>query len=594
MNTRGDIMNRNEIETFLKWDLNSLFTDQKAYEAQLKEANELLQDLETYKDHICDTKENYIAFMNKQEKFERYLDNLLSFAKMSTDVDPKDETAQENLAVAYTLMQKANVALTFVPLELIRNKNTIENYLKEEDCKDFRYPMEEIFRTIPHRLSDDKEAIIASVDELARVPQDTFESFRLEFEPVTVDGKKEFLNDGTYQQFLLHKDPAVRKEAFEHFFNEYKRYQNVFLNLLSGHAKTQVFNARMRNYPSALEASLFKDGADCKLFDKVLYMANEKYRDYVHEYFAVRKDILKLDVQHVYDINLPLVKDVNIHYTIDDSFDILKKALAPLGNEYVSLLDTARSERWVDFLPCAGKQGGAYSGGSYDSKPFVLTNFTNDYTSLSTLAHELGHSMHSYYSRRSNRPMLSNYTLFVAEVASTVNEVLLNKYLLKTSDDPQYKAYLLSNMLTQLVGTLYRQPMYAKFECGIHEQLEKGESLSSQKVTQFYLDLNKAYFGEAVEVDDLQRYFCYHIPHFYMDFYVYKYTLGMSVAISFAKRILAGDVNDYLKFLCKGGSESPIDELIHAGVDPRDDKVYDDAFTFFKEILDELKSIMLK
>lgn len=586
-------MNRNEIESSLKWDLNSLFADQEAYTNQMEAARKLLHDLSQYKDHICNNKETYIAFMNKQEELERYLDNLLNFAKMSTDVDPKDETAQENLAASYTLLQQANVALTFVPLELIRNKETVEEYLKEEDCKDFTYPMEEIFRTIPHRLSDEKEAMMASVDELARVPQDTFESFRLEFEPVMVDGKEEFLNDGTYQQFLLHKDAAVRKEAFEHFFEEYKKYQNVFLNLLSGHAKGQVFNARMRKFPSALEASLFEDGADRILFDKVLYMANEKYRNYVHEYFSARREILNLDVQHVYDINLPLVKDVDIHYTIDDSFKILKEALAPLGEEYVSLLDTAREERWVDFLPCAGKQGGAYSSGSYDSKPFVLTNFTNDYTSLSTLAHELGHSMHSYFSRRSNRPMLSNYTLFVAEVASTVNEVLLNKYLLKTSDDPNYKAYLLSNMLTQLVGTLYRQPMYAEFECGIHEQLEKGDSLSSQKVTQFYLDLNKAYFGEGVEVDDLQRYFCYHIPHFYMNFYVYKYTLGMSVALSFAKRILAGDVSDYLKFLSKGGSESPIDELVHAGVDPRDDQVYDDAFTFFKETLDELKNILL-
>lgn len=586
-------MNRSEIDVALTWNLSTMFENQQAFDKQLSDAQVLLESLQQYEAHICDTKETYIAFMNKQEELERYIDNLVCYARMCTDVDPDDGQSQENLASAYLLYQKANVALTFVPLELIAHKEFVEAYLHDEYCKDYRYPMEEIFRTIPHRLSDEKEAMMASVDELASVPEKTFESIRLEHKPVHIDGKEAFLNDGTYQQFLLHKERAVRKEAFENYFSEYKKYQNVFVNLLSGHVKGQVFNAKIRNFPSALEASLFQDGADKALFDKVISMSNEKYISYVHEYFQARKDILKLDVQHYYDINLPLVESVDITYTIDDSFAILEKALAPLGNEYVSLLQKAREERWIDFIPHVGKRGGAYSGGSYDSNPFILTNYTGDYSCLSTLAHELGHSMHSYFSRRNNRAMLSKYKIFVAEVASTVNEVLVNKYLLDTCKDPQYKAYLLSNMLTQLVGTMYRQPVYAKFETGIHEIVERGESLSSSKVTQLYQNLNKAYYGEAVELDELQKFYCYHIPHFYMNFYVYKYTLGMAVALSFTKRILAGDVDDYLTFLTKGGSEAPIDELVHAGVDPRDDTVYDDAFTFFKETLDELKNIML-
>lgn len=585
-------MERNDIDTKLTWDLHFLFQDQQAFDEQLKEAYKELALLKDALSTFAESKQAFIDFMEHQETLDRYLDNLVSYAKMSSDVDPEQEQTQENLASAYALLQQVQTALAAFPLRIIEHKESITSWLQEEDAKDFCYPIEEILRTIPHRLDEKSEAILADASELIRNPQTTFESFRLSFEPVMVDGKEEFLNEGCYQQFLMHPDAEVRKTAFTHFLSAYQTHQHVFMNLLSGHAKGQIFEARLRNFSSALEASLFEDGVDTTLFDKVLFMANEKYKDGIHRYFAIRKQIAQLPVQHVYDIQIPLVKSVDISYTIDESFDILKKALAPLGEEYVQLLDKAREERWIDFLPCRGKQGGAYSGGTYDSRPYVLTNFTNDYPSLSTLAHELGHSMHSWYSRMHNRPMLSHYTIFVAEVASTVNEILLNHYLMEHTDDKDVKAYLLSNLLNQLVGTLYRQPMYAAFEYQLYDMLEKGEAVSSQKLTSLYLALSKNYYGDAVEVDDLQRYHCYYIPHFYFNFYVYKYTLGMSVALSFAKKILAGDTGDYLTFLTKGGSESPLDELIQAGVDPRADSVYDDAFTFFEETLDEFCSIM--
>lgn len=587
-------MERKEIDSQMTWDLRFLFENQEAFNAQFADARKEVELLSKAlnKGEAVAGKAQFIRFMEHQETLERYLNNLISYAKMSSDVEPENTLNQENLARSYTLYQQVSQALSSLPLQLIEHREQIEEWLKEDDCRDFRYPMEEVFRTIPHRLNEEQEALLAQAGELIRNPQETFESFRLQFEPVTVDGKEAFLNEGTYQQFLKSRDPKVRKEAFEHFFTAYKTYQNVFMNLLSGHAKGQIFEARLRKFPSALEASLFEDGVDKALFDKVLCMANEKYLDGIHRYFAVRKQVGKLDVQHVYDIQIPLVDAVDINYTIDDSFTILKNALAPLGEHYVQLLEQAKRERWIDFLPCPGKQGGAYSGGTYDSRPYVLTNFTNDYPSLSTLAHELGHSMHSWYSRHQNRPMLSQYTIFVAEVASTVNEILLNRYLLDQSESKEEKAYLLSNLLNQLVGTLYRQPMYAEFEKQLYSMLENEEALSSQKLTSLYMELSRAYYGDAVEVDDLQRYHCYHIPHFYFNFYVYKYTLGMSVALSFAKKILAGHTKEYLEFLTKGGSESPLDELIHAGVDPREDSVYDDAFTFFEKTLDEFCDLM--
>lgn len=587
-------MNRNDADKKYTWDLSSLFVDQDAFDEQLKKSSALLEDLCARKGKICVSMESYITFMNDQELFERGLENLYVYAKMSTDVEPKDMQNQQNLAAAANLLQKAQNDLTFVSLELIHHADQIREYLKDEQCRDFRYPMEELFRTIPHRLSDEMEQFLSEVNEIASVPDETFQSIRLTFDDVDVNGKKEFLNGATYHEFLRNKDVNVRRQAFEHYFKEYGNMENAFANLLIGNAKGQVLNAKTRHFDSALQASLFQDGVDETLYNKILVMANEKYIAYLHEYFALKKQVLGIEDFHEYDISLDMEPSCDMHYTIEECRDILKKALHVLGDDYVSVIDQAFEQRWIDFYPSKDKRTGAYSWGTYDSNPYILTNFTGSYDSLSTLAHELGHSMHSYYSKKNNRPLLADYKIFVAEVASTVNEILLNRYLLQTSEDPAYRRYILSSLMEQFVGTCYRQPMFAQFEKDLHEWIENRMPISSKTITDRCLQLNKEYFGEAVIVDELQKYGFYYVPHFYYNFYVYKYTLGMSVAISFVKEILSGNVAPYRAFLTKGGSESPVDELKHAGVDPTSDKVYDDSFTFFKEIMEEFKELLLK
>ena len=587
-------MNRNDADKKYTWDLSSLFVDQNAFDEQLKKSSALLEDLCARKGKICVSMESYITFMNDQELFERGLENLYVYAKMSTDVEPKDMQNQQNLAAAANLLQKAQNDLTFVSLELIHHADQIREYLKDEQCRDFRYPMEELFRTIPHRLSDEMEQFLSEVNEIASVPDETFQSIRLTFDDVDVNGKKEFLNGATYHEFLRNKDVNVRRQAFEHYFKEYGNMENAFANLLIGNAKGQVLNAKTRHFDSALQASLFQDGVDETLYNKILVMANEKYIAYLHEYFALKKQVLGIEDFHEYDISLDMEPSCDMHYTIEECRDILKKALHVLGDDYVSVIDQAFEQRWIDFYPSKDKRTGAYSWGTYDSNPYILTNFTGSYDSLSTLAHELGHSMHSYYSKKNNRPLLADYKIFVAEVASTVNEILLNRYLLQTSEDPAYRRYILSSLMEQFVGTCYRQPMFAQFEKDLHEWIENRKPISSKTITDRCLQLNKEYFGDAVIVDELQKYGFYYVPHFYYNFYVYKYTLGMSVAISFVKEILSGNVAPYRAFLTKGGSESPVDELKHAGVDPTSDKVYDDSFTFFKEIMEEFKELLLK
>ena len=585
-------MNRHDADKKYTWDLSSLFVDQDAFDEQLKKSSALLEDLCARKGKICVSMESYITFMNDQELFERGLENLYVYAKMSTDVEPKDMQNQQNLAAAANLLQKAQNDLTFVSLELIHHADQIREYLKDEQCRDFRYPMEELFRTIPHRLSDEMEQFLSEVNEIASVPDETFQSIRLTFDDVDVNGKKEFLNGATYHEFLRNKDVNVRRQAFEHYFKEYGNMENAFANLLIGNAKGQVLNAKTRHFDSALQASLFQDGVDETLYNKILVMANEKYIAYLHEYFALKKQVLGIEDFHEYDISLDMEPSCDMHYTIEECRDILKKALHVLGDDYVSVIDQAFEQRWIDFYPSKDKRTGAYSWGTYDSNPYILTNFTGSYDSLSTLAHELGHSMHSYYSKKNNRPLLADYKIFVAEVASTVNEILLNRYLLQTSEDPAYRRYILSSLMEQFVGTCYRQPMFAQFEKDLHEWIENRMPISSKTITDRCLQLNKEYFGDAVIVDELQKYGFYYVPHFYYNFYVYKYTLGMSVAISFVKEILSGNVAPYRAFLTKGGSESPVDELKHAGVDPTSDKVYDDSFTFFKEIMEEFKELL--
>ena len=585
-------MKRNEIKVEDTWDLTSWFKDQAAFDSLMVLAADRMKALTACKGHLCDSLDSFRKFMDDMEQLELNCEDLVTYSQMRADVEPDDAQVQKNLAAAATLANQVAAAMTFVDQELIEHKETVENYLKEESCKDYRYPVSEIFRTIPHRPDAQTEEVLAQMSDLFQNPEKAFKAFVPDFEPVEINGKKEFLNQATFQSMLHNTDRKVREEAFHHFYEQYRKHQNLFCATLTGHAQGQVLSARYHHFNSALEASLFEDGSDLALFNQVLNMANKKHHEAFCEYNALKKKMMGLDVCTSYDLNVPLVSSVSTHYELDECFDILDKALAPLGEEYRQLLKRARAERWVDFYPHQGKRGGAYSWGTYSSNPFVMTNFTGEYDSLSTLAHELGHSMHSYFSHTHNRPMLASYRIFVAEVASTVNEVLLNQYMLKTTDDPKQKASLLYNLLEQLVGTLYRQPFFAEFEAWLHQQIEEGKPLSSSDITSCYHDLTVNYYGPSVEVDEYEKYKCYSVPHFYYNFYVYKYTIGMSVALSFAQRILKGETEDYLRFLTRGGSCAPIDQLIEAGADPRGEKVYDDAFAFFRKTLDEFKELL--
>ncbi len=583
-------MKRSEIATKYKWDLTTMFENQSAFDEMVTQATSLI---ETLGSEVTTFHHNFEAchnFFLNYELLQRNLAKLYVYSAMSNDVEAELTQNQDNLVISTNLSTQATTKLANFNNQIIKHADLIKDYLQSDELKEFSFFIQTILDTKPHCLSDEQEAEVAELRDILNNAQNTFAAWRLEFEPVIIDGEPQFLNLATLKSFLENSDQSVRKQAYEKFFGQYQKLANPLASLLLGNVNAQNYLAKKRNFSSARSASLFEDHIEDSLFELVLKTANETYINYFHDYNKFKKAYLSLDTLNYYDLNVPLLANSNKTYEIEECFTILKAALSPLGEEYVSLLERAQNENWIDFKTHLGKRVGAYSWGTYDSNPHILMNFTNSYDSLSTLAHELGHSMHSYYSRSNNRPINAEYKIFVAEVASTVNELLLNDYLIKQANDKVEKASLQYHLLEQLVGTLYRQPMFAKFEDEIHTIKANNQPLSANGCAKLYTDLSKAYYGDSVELDDLIGYGCFYIPHFYYNFYVYKYTVGMACAISFAKEILNGNTESYLEFLKSGGKDYPANILSKAGVNPNAESTYHTAFNYFNEILVDFKN----
>lgn len=590
-------MNRNEIDLQKTWDLTKIYSNQEEFQKDLDEAKSLLENLVSQEQTFLNDADSFYRFLKMDTQLERLISKLYCYTHLYVDVEPNNQEIKSLEASVMILYEQMSQKLTFIDLKIIEEKDKVNEYLKEERFASYVYNIQEILRQSEHTLSKEMEDFMAQVYPLADTGSEIFDAMRLEFEPVMVDGKEEFLNNATLNKFLKNKDERIRKEAYHHFFKEYQRFENVFAKTLSSVMKKDAFIAKTRHFNDSLEASLFADQAPVSLFYKILEQANVKHIDLFHRYNLLKKKLMHKDILYNYDLNVPLVNSKVRHYTIEECFDIILETVKPFGQEYREIIEKARDERWIDFLPHVGKRAGAYSSGCYDTNPYILMNFIGDYNSLSTMIHELGHSCHSYLSNKYQPPETSSYRIFVAEVASTVNEMLLINHLLDNTQDNKEKASLLYDLLENCVGLIFRQPMFADFEHKLHKMAENDEPMSSKAITDLYFKLNQDYFGPNVVLDDLTRYSCYYIPHFYYNYYVYKYTLGMCCALAITSRILNGDnkqIDLYLNFLKSGGSKPPIQLLQDANVDPLEDKLYDDAFQYFEKLLDEFEALMLK
>lgn len=587
-------MKREEIEEKYKWDLSVVYQTKEDFYKELEEIKKLIPNIRKYQDCFLENVNIFVEFMNLLEKIERKIEKLYQYAHLSIDVEPNNQEVQEQLAQVNTQFATFNKEAVFVNQEIIKNEEKIKEMINQDKAKVYRVFVQNILRKKPHILSDKEEELLAKVDDILESSYQTYTSLRPEFKPVIIDNQEHFLNEETMKEFLKNKDENVRKQAYENIYSEYKKYSNVFANTLVGNLKKDVFLAEARKFDTPLEASVFGDDVPKELFYKVVQMANETYHSYLLEYVDLMKQIVKKETLQIYDINLPLAEPTNAEYSLDQAFELILEATQNLGGDYRKILEKAREERWVDYMPHVGKRHGAYSSGSYDTNPYILMSFTNDLESIFTLIHELGHSVHSYYSAKNQEYINYSYKIFVAEVASTVNENLLMKLLIQKAQTKQEKAYLLYRKLQDIIALIYRQPFFANFENQLHEKIANGEGLSNQTITELYEKLTNEYWGQKVELNDYTKYSCYYVPHFYYNYYVYKYTVGHCVSSVIANRIFNKEeeqIKKYLTFLKSGCSKSPVELLKVAGVNPLADEIYKEAFEDFKNTMEEFKKV---
>ena len=590
-------MNRSDVRVEDTWDLSKLFSSVSEFNNTYDMVKVEIEDFIKYKDYDLTNKNNLLEVMDKSYEIERILDRLSAYTSLLFD---EDTTNSESLSLKgrvsnlYDLY--SNNSYFLVPNLLKIDYSVIKDMLSDERLKGYERVFENIFRYKKYTLSDKEEELLSKIGKMLGNNYDTYEMIKdadISFDSIIVDGKEQELNNSNYTLYIEDKNRDVRKSAFKSLYKTYKQFKESFASTLYGNVKEDVVSAKIRGYSSAMEESLYHDELNMSVYNNLVDTIN-KHMDVVYKYYDLKKNILGLDELHLYDVYTPIVVDYDKKYDFEEAKKIVLDTVNVLGEDYVNTLRQGYIDRWVDIYPNKGKRTGAYSGGCYDSYPYILLNYQNKFDDVSTLIHESGHSMHSYYSREANSYPYGYYSIFVAEVASTVNELLLSKYMYKHSTDKKEKLFILNRLMALFRATMYRQTMFAEFEKDIYDMVENDEVLTSDLLCDKYYDINKKYFGNNVVIDNEIRYEWERIPHFYYNFYVYKYATGLSAACYIVNRILSGEenaVNDYINFLKCGKSKSPLDSLLVAGVDLSDSKVIEEAVKMFDDTIEEFKKL---
>ncbi|GIO24416.1 oligoendopeptidase F [Oceanobacillus sp. J11TS1] len=593
---------RDEIPEELTWRLEDIFETDEQWKEEFQSLKNDISQMAAYKGKLNTSSETLLEAFQLQDQLSERLSKLYVYAHLRTDQDTTNSFYQGLNAQAENLLTAASSQFSFLVPEILEiPEKQLQQFLEEnKELQIYRKVLDDINHSRPHILSEKEEVLLAEADEPMGAISQTFSMLNnadLTFPVITnEDGEEVELTHGRYSTFLESKDRNVREQAFNAMYDTYGSFKNTFASTLSGEVKSHNFNAKVRNYESARQAALDNNRIPEEVYDNLVEAVNEKL-PLLHRYAKLRKKILGVDELHMYDLYTPLVKDVKMPVTYEEAKKYVKEGLKPLGEDYAKILEEAFNERWIDVEENKGKRSGAYSSGTYGTNPYVLLNWQDDINNTFTLAHELGHSVHSYYSRKYQPFRYGNYSIFVAEVASTTNEALLNDYLLKHLDDEKEKLYILNHFLEGFRGTVFRQTMFAEFEHDIHVLAQNGEALTAEKLTEVYYDLNKKYYGEDVVSDEKIGLEWARIPHFYMNYYVYQYATGYSAATALSKQVLDGEdgaVDRYLDFLKSGSSEDPIDVLKKAGVDMTQKQSILDALDVFEEKLTEMEQLLNK
>ena len=587
---------RCDMDPAFTWDLSPVFKDREAWQAALSEAEQAVEALKSLPGTLGLSEAHLLAGLDQITRAQQLAERVYGYAFLCKSTDNGDPAFQEMEARAIGLLVSLETATAFVNPEILQiPTEMLEAWVQLDGLETYRHMLDDITRSRAHTLDANGERLLAMLGDVAQTQSNTFDMFEsvdMQLPTVTNEaGEKVQLTHGGFTVFRESRDPAVRREAFEAYFGSFGKYINTLASVYGGAVKLNAFYADARGFRDACEAALFGNNVPVQLYDNLIDVIHEALPD-MRNYLALRKDALGLDTLHLYDLYTPIVEDVAFDMPFERARALVKDALRPLGEEYGKLLDRAFTERWIDVYENQGKSTGAFSMGVYGAHPYVLLNYAGKLDDAYTLAHELGHSMHSFFSDRTQDYVNHDYRIFVAEVASTVNEVLLTHHLLSVEKDPKRRAYVLNHYLEGFRTTVFRQTLFAEFERKAHALYQGGTPLTAQTLNAVYHDLNALYY-EGAETDAFADVEWARIPHFYRAFYVYQYATGFSSAVKIADDILrTGDASRYLRFLGTGGSDYPIEELKIAGVDLTRPDTLRHAMAAFRETLSELRETL--
>ncbi|WP_294572836.1 oligoendopeptidase F [uncultured Subdoligranulum sp.] len=594
------LQERKEMDARYQWDLTPMYQDDAAWEAELATLDDQVNAMTAFAGTLKDAI-SIGAYLDAATELGRKLSNLYCYASLRRSEDTRAEDGQSMYARVTAKYVQALTAMAFAEPEILSlPEETLKAVVQDEQLADHKFTMENLLRQKPHTLTASEEKILATFGEALGAPAeiaDNLQDADMVFDAVQDgDGKTVEVTGSNYITLQMSTDRTLRKHSFESYYKGYRQHINTFASSYAGAVKGATAEATVRHYDSSRAMSMAGENIPVEVYDNLIDTVR-KHMPAMYRYVALRKKILGVDELHYYDVYAPLVGDINVRYTYEQAQQMVLDAVAPLGQDYTDLVRKAFAERWIDVYPNKGKSGGAYSSGTYDSNPYILTNFTGTLDSVSTIAHEMGHSMHTWHSNHHQPAQYAEYTLFVAEVASTVNENLLIEQLLQKENRPQMRLYLLNQYLENFKGTVYRQTMFAEFEREAHAMAERGEALNPASLNALYKKLVEDYFGPELVMDEEVQYEWARIPHFYRPFYVYKYATGYSTAVALSEAILReGEpaVKRYKEFLSMGGSAYPLDELRHAGVDLATPAPIDAALQKFERILDDAEATLAK
>ena len=585
-----------------KWDIQKMIKDKEEFNSNINKIKDSITKITKMKNHILDNEYTLEEYLKESETLDRTLELVYTYASMVCDTDTTNNEYQVLKSQAEKIYDEVQDKLSFIRPEILsKNKEDVDILLdKAPYLKQYKLSFEKFFRYKKYTLSDKEEILLSKICNVLGSSSEAFYNLNnadIKLGTIKDDkGKRVELTSSNYSKYVSSNIQEVRKSAYNTLYKYYKNHKNTITALLKSKIKENVTLSNIRGFNSPLEQSMYQDNIDPKVYLSLIEKVHANL-DTMYEYMELRKEILSLPKLNMYDIYVNLSKQSNRTISYDEAKDIIISSLSPLGEDYIENLKKSFEERWIDVYPKKGKKSGAYSWGCYDSYPYLLLNYENDLDSLSTLAHELGHSMHSYYSKQNQIYEYANYPIFLAEIASTVNEILLNEYLYRNAKNSDDKILYLNEFLDKVRTTIYRQTMFAEFEKIMHDKEQQNIPLTEQEFSNTYYELNKLYYGDNVISDDLIRYEWMRIPHFYTSFYVYKYATGLSCAIYIAYSILNNNTklrDNYLKFLSSGGNGYPLDILKIVGIDLTTGEVIDKSLDIFKEKLIEFKNLIRK